>query len=107
MVMEKEYKTFKEFYPFYLSQHSNKICRSLHYFGTTLVLAGLFYFLSTAKFHMIPILFVAGYGPAWIGHFGFEKNRPATFKYPIYSFAADFVMYYQFITFKGYALQTK
>ena len=87
------FQTFAEFYPFYLGEHSNRTCRRLHFAGTTLGSA----FLATALVTMnawwlLPGLLV-GYAFAWVGHFFFEKNRPATFKYPFYSFVGDYVMY--------------
>ncbi|NDG83618.1 MAG: DUF962 domain-containing protein [Proteobacteria bacterium] len=94
------YSNFKEFWPFYLSQHSNRICRILHVFGTTLAVAFVAGCLITACFSWLPLALVLGYGPAWIGHFGFEKNRPATFKYPLWSFRADFKMLGLFYTGK-------
>jgi len=96
--MARQYKTFKEFYPFYLSQHSNKTCRLLHIIGTTILLA----ITLTALYHRQPILLIfvpiAGYGFAWVGHFFFEKNKPATFTYPLWSLASDFKMYYQVLS---------
>lgn len=94
----KEYKSFAEFYPYYLSEHSNKTCRVLHYIGTSIGLFLFIYFLATKRFAYLPIAFVPGYGFAWIGHFVFEKNRPATFKYPFYSFLGDWVMLKDFLT---------
>jgi|SRR5690606_25753196 len=88
-----KYQTFKEFYPFYLSEHSNKTCRLLHFIGTTLVLVLLIVALVTGYYKLLWFLPVAGYGFAWIGHFGFEKNRPASFKQPFYSFIGDWCMY--------------
>ena len=92
--MEKyQYNSFSEFYPFYLSQHNNKYCKILHFLGTTFVLAiiviSIFYSNATYLIYT-PFL---GYIPAWAGHFFFEKNKPATFKYPVYSLIADFIMY--------------
>ncbi len=91
--MEKRFESFREFYPYYLSEHSDVNCRRLHFAGSTLALA----FLATAVITLNPwwVLagLVAGYGFAWVGHFVFEKNKPATFKYPFYSFAGDWVMY--------------
>jgi hypothetical protein len=85
-----EYKTFDEFYPFYLSQHSNATCRRLHVIGTTLAILQLIRCVllgfTFVQFLLVPII---GYGFAWIGHFVFEKNRPATFKYPLFSFQGD------------------
>lgn len=92
---QKRYETFKEFYPFYLSEHSNKVCRLMHFIGTTLVLALLVYGLATEQYKLLWFLPVAGYGFAWIGHFVFEKNRPASFKQPFFSFIGDWLMYAQ------------
>jgi len=88
----KEFQSFKEFYPFYLSEHSNVICRRLHYMASTTVLLFSLYCLATQQYMLLLWLPLMGYGPAWIGHFVFEKNRPATFKYPLYSFMGDWVM---------------
>ena len=98
--MAKKYETFKEFYPFYLSEHSNKVCRLMHFIGTTLVLAILAYGLVTENYKLLWFLPVAGYGFAWIGHFVFEKNKPASFKQPLFSFIGDWVMYAQIWTGK-------
>lgn len=92
---QQKYKTFKEFYPFYLSEHSNRVCRLMHFIGTTLVLSILIYALITQQYKLLWLLPVAGYGFAWIGHFIFEKNRPASFKQPLYSFIGDWLMYAQ------------
>lgn len=89
---EKKYTTFSAFYPYYLSEHSHPVCRRLHYVGSTAVLLVLFGALISQQWWMLLLLPVVGYGPAWIGHFIFEKNKPATFTYPFYSFCADWVM---------------
>ena len=94
---DKQYKTFKEFYPFYLSQHQNPVCRVLHYIGSLLVLCLLFYSLLSQQYLLLFLLPVIGYGFAWVGHIKFEKNIPATFTYPWYSFLGDWVMLYDFI----------
>ncbi len=86
------FKSFAEFYPYYLSEHSNDICRRLHYVGSCLVLLILAYALLSQNWWWLLALPVAGYGFAWVGHFLFEKNKPATFKYPLYSFIGDWVM---------------
>lgn len=90
---EKQFNSFSEFYPFYLSEHANLTCRRLHFIGSTLVLALLAYVVVTGELVFLWLLPVIGYGFAWVGHFFFEKNRPATFKYPLYSFFGDWVMY--------------
>lgn len=88
-----EFSSFAQFYPFYLGEHQNRTCRRLHFVGTSLVIATLLYALTMAAYADLVLLPVFGYGFAWIGHFFFEKNRPATFKYPFYSLLGDFVMY--------------
>lgn len=96
--MSERISSFEEFYPFYLKQHRNKTCRLLHVIGTTLVFA----LAITAIYHKIPILWIfvpiAGYGFAWVGHFFFEKNKPATFKYPLWSLRSDFKMYFDILS---------
>jgi hypothetical protein len=87
------YKNFNEFYPFYLSEHQNVICRRLHFVGTSLVIGIIAAAIIHSQWSWLWFALLAGYGFAWIGHFVFEKNRPATFKYPFYSFLGDWVMY--------------
>nr|WP_297357431.1 Mpo1-like protein [uncultured Caldimonas sp.] len=89
----KAFKSFSEFYPFYLAEHSNRTCRRLHFVGSTLALACLGLLLATGQAYWLLVGLLCGYGFAWIGHFGFEKNRPASFKRPLYSFMGDWVMY--------------
>jgi hypothetical protein len=96
--MSKEYTTFKSFYPFYLSQHSNPISRKLHYLGTSLVIILFVTLLINGQFLGLLLLPVLGYLFAWIGHFFFEKNKPATFTYPGYSLMADFLMLFEALT---------
>lgn len=86
-------RSFAEFYPFYLREHANRTCRRLHFTGSTLGLACLALALATGNPWWVLAGLVAGYAFAWIGHFGFEKNRPASFKRPLYSFMGDWVMY--------------
>ncbi len=95
--MRQRFQTFAEFYPFYLNEHSNRVCRNLHYLGSTLVLILLFYSLLTGSYKFLFLLPVVGYGCAWVGHFFFEKSRPASFKYPLYSFIGDRVMFKDFV----------
>lgn len=84
---------FADFYPYYLTEHRNRTCRRLHFVGTGLVIAIVVSALVTGKFAWLWAAPVAGYGFAWIGHFLFERNRPATFRYPFYSLVADFVLF--------------
>ena len=89
----KRFHSFAEFYPFYLGEHANRTCRRLHFAGSTLALACLVMLLATGALHWLLLGLLAGYGFAWVGHFAFEKNRPASFKRPLYSFMGDWVMY--------------
>lgn len=95
-----EYKTLKDFYPYYLTEHNLGISRSLHFVGTCLVLINLIAFIVTLKYEFIVSSILFGYLFAWVGHFVFEKNRPATFKYPFKSLASDFIMFWQMLTFE-------
>ena len=96
----RAYRSFGEFYPFYLSQHANRTCRRLHFVGTTLGLAALLHAISTLNFWWLLVGIVQGYAWAWVGHFFFEHNRPATFKYPRWSFIGDWVMWKEILTGK-------
>ena len=98
--MEKPYTSFESFYPFYLSQHVDPTCRVLHFIGSWLVLGALTMALTTGNAWWYAGMPLAGYGFAWVGHFFFEKNRPATFTYPLYSLAGDWVMFFQLLTGK-------
>ncbi|MEQ1517229.1 MAG: DUF962 domain-containing protein [Usitatibacteraceae bacterium] len=95
--MEKQYKTFRDFYPYYLSEHKNTTCRVLHFIGSWLVLGALLMALVSGNAWWYAAMPLAGYGFAWVGHFFFEKNRPATFTYPLFSFAGDWVMFFQLL----------
>lgn len=88
----ERYTSFAEFYPYYLQEHSNATCRRLHYAGSLLVLVILAYALASQQWLWLMAMPLAGYGFAWVGHFVFEKNRPATFQYPLYSLLGDWVM---------------
>jgi len=98
--MPKKYLSFRDFYPYYLSEHRNPICRRLHFVGSSLVLILLAVMLITQRWWIGALIPLAGYGFAWVGHYFFEHNRPATFTYPAYSFAGDWVMYGQLLTGK-------
>ena len=87
------FKTFREFYPYYLSEHADRNCRRMHFAGTSLVLSSLVLAIASGQLRWLWLMPLFGYGFAWLGHFVFEKNRPATFRHPFYSLAGDFVMY--------------
>jgi hypothetical protein len=89
----KPFQSFPEFYQFYLTEHCDRTCRRLHFIGSTLGLICLALFFWTSQWWLIPLGLLCGYGFAWIGHFFFEHNKPAAWKYPFYSFAGDWVMY--------------
>lgn len=105
--MEKSYKSLKEFYPYYLTEHLNETCRVLHFIGTSLVLTDLIWALSTGNYWALWLIPIIGYGFAWVGHFFFEKNKPATFQYPFYSLASDFIMFKDLLIGKEHFLPNK
>ena len=90
---KRTFGSIGEFYPFYLSQHTSRINRRFHFIGTMLVILLAAATVATGKPGLLWALPVAGYGLAWFGHFVFEKNKPATFQYPLYSLVCDFVMF--------------
>ncbi|TXL66013.1 Mpo1-like protein [Zeimonas arvi] len=92
------FRSFADFYPFYLQEHSNATCRRLHFLGSTLGLVCLVMLFATGRPQYLLYGLLAGYGFAWIGHFAFEKNRPASFKRPLYSFMGDWRMYFDMWT---------
>jgi hypothetical protein len=91
--MTQAYSSFREFYAFYLSEHRDRNCRRLHFAGSSLGLVCVAGAIATADAWLIPLGFVVGYALAWVGHLVFEKNRPATFRHPLYSFVGDWVMF--------------
>ena len=92
------FASFREFYPYYLSEHSNVACRRLHFVGSSLVLGCLAALVLTRNPWWLLAALLCGYGFAWIGHFFFEHNKPATFRHPFYSFVGDWVMYRDMLT---------
>ena len=91
---QERYRSFADFYPFYLSEHVNRTSRRLHVVGTGLVIVSLAMGITVSPwfFLVAPLI---GYGFAWVGHFVFEKNRPATFSYPLYSLMGDFRLFFE------------
>ena len=104
--MAKKYQTLKEFYPYYLTEHQNPVSRALHFMGTTGFIALMGYAAASQTWWLMLLGPVCGYGFAWVGHFFFEKNRPATFTYPLFSLVSDFIMFYHILTFQiGHKLE--
>lgn len=98
--MPGPFASFREFYPFYLSQHVDGTCRRLHVVGSTLLLLVLAAAIATQHWAWLWTLPLIGYGFAWIGHFFFEHNRPATFTHPFYSLMGDWMMWWQVVSGK-------
>ena len=98
--MPRRFASFAEFYPFYLSEHRHPTSRRLHFAGSALVLAFLIGVALTRNAWWLAAIPVAGYGFAWVGHFFFEHNRPATFSHPLYSLMGDWVMFKDILTGK-------
>lgn len=96
--MARQYTSFAEFWPFYLREHSKASTRALHYVGTSLVVLIAIAAMLSGRWGWLIALPVAGYFFAWVAHFGVEKNRPATFTYPLWSLAADFKMWALWLT---------
>ncbi|MCA3358238.1 MAG: DUF962 domain-containing protein [Roseomonas sp.] len=96
--MSEGFKSFAEFWPYYLREHAKPATRALHFTGTGAGLLLAFVALFTGNYWLLLVALICGYGPAWIGHFFVEKNRPATFRHPLWSLAADFRMFFFFIT---------
>jgi hypothetical protein len=102
MTKQEGFKNFEEFYPFYLEEHSDKTNRILHFIGTSILIIVLILAIYSRNFRLMWFCPLIGYGFAWVGHFVFEKNRPATFKHPLYSLRSDFKMWWQLLTRKIY-----
>ncbi|MGV8944586.1 Mpo1-like protein [Thermomonas sp.] len=91
--MSDGFASFREFYEFYLGEHRNPICRRLHFAGSSLALGFVLLAVLRGDPRWLMASLLSGYAFAWVGHFFFEHNRPATFKHPFYSFAGDWVMF--------------
>jgi hypothetical protein len=96
--MTSDPKDYAEFWDFYICEHSKPLTRLLHFVGTSLGLLLLIWFIWSSRWYYFPLFFVVGYAFAWFAHFVVEKNRPATFKYPFWSFISDFKMMWYMIT---------
>ena len=89
---QPRYNSFTEFWPYYLAEHSKPGTRLLHLVGTSIALGTVAVFILIGKWWLFPLALIPGYGAAWIGHFFIEKNKPATFQYPLWSFIGDYKM---------------
>ncbi|KAI9221061.1 hypothetical protein BC828DRAFT_405272 [Blastocladiella britannica] len=96
----KQIATYADFYKFYLGEHSNRTNRRLHILGTTNAAALGVTAVAIGKPSLVGLAMIQGYAFAWVGHFFYEKNKPATFKYPLWSFVSDWRMWYETITGK-------
>ncbi len=94
----RKFATFREFCAFYLGEHHNPACRRLHVVGSALALVALAAAIVAGNPRILLLMPVVGYAFAWVGHFAFERNRPATFTYPLYSLMGDWVMFAEIIT---------
>jgi hypothetical protein len=100
MAAQPEFASFDDFWPFYVKEHQKKATRVLHFIGTTAAMACVAGGLLTKRRWLLAVAPVAGYGPAWISHFFIEGNKPASFKHPLYSLRADFVMWSKMVRFQ-------
>jgi hypothetical protein len=100
MSEETRFRSFGEFYPFYLSEHANPISRRLHFTGTSIGLALLIAAIATPYRWLAAVALIQGYAFAWVGHFFFEHNKPATFKYPGFSLMGDWRLWWDILTGK-------
>lgn len=97
---QQSFGSFAEFYPYYLQEHQNPQCRLLHFIGSWLVLTVIGTAIYTQMWALLWLMPIIGYGFAWVGHFFYEHNKPATFKHPFYSFMGDWVMFKDILTGK-------
>jgi len=95
---EERIETYAEFWDFYVAEHSQPLTRLLHFIGTSLGLVLLVWIARRGSWLYLPVCFVVGYAFAWVSHFVIEKNRPATFKYPLWSFISDYKMMFYMLT---------
>lgn len=100
MPTDARFTCFADFYPYYLGEHANRTCRRLHFAGACIALLLALWAVLTTQWWWLLVALVQGYAFAWVGHFFFEHNRPATFRYPRYSFLGDWRMWWDMLTGK-------
>ncbi len=91
-------QNYTEFWDFYVAEHSQPMTRLLHFVGTSLGIAFLIFFVARGQWYFFPAFFILGYAFSWFGHFVIEKNKPASFRYPLWSFISDFKMMWYMLT---------
>lgn len=96
----KRIENYHEFWDFYVREHSEPLTRYLHFIGTSLGIILLVWFIVRGTWYYFPLCLIVGYAFAWISHFFVEHNKPATFKYPLWSFISDYKMVWFMITGK-------
>jgi len=96
----REYTSFADFWPYYLKEHSRPATRAWHYVGTSLAILTLIWVILSQRWALLPLAFICGYFFAWVSHGAIERNKPATFTYPLWSLSADFKMLFCFLTGK-------
>ncbi len=97
-MMTTDPQNYAEFWDFYVREHSKPLTRLLHFIGTTLGIILLVFFIARGQWYFFPAFFIVGYAFAWFAHFVVEKNKPASFKYPAWSFISDFRMMWYMAT---------
>ena len=98
MASKNTFHSIAEFYPFYLSEHRKPSTRAMHFIGTGLVIICFFYAVFSHQWMLLLLIPVVGYGFAWISHAFIERNKPATFTYPLFSLGSDFIMFWDMLT---------
>jgi hypothetical protein len=94
----RKFRSFEQFWPYYLHEHSHPRTRALHFAGTTSAILMTLSWIATGYETFLVLAVLGGYGFAWFSHFVVEMNRPATFGNPVWSLRADFRMYWKWLT---------
>ena len=97
---EERFTSLRDFLPYYLSEHQHPTSRLLHFVGTALIALWIVLAIVLGNAWWLVLIPIGGYGFAWVGHAFFERNKPATFQYPLYSLASDFILFWRLLTGK-------